>query len=988
MNTNDISSNLGLPSALQDNSLAGSLDSKNVLGLRAASENSRGMADESFWRSAQGNVVVGNERSLIKEHSDSLVENRRMWVRQDLISPIYSYDYTSLLGNSTGVQISDPQSTDGLVNGGRSKVFKTDQPDVGNARKSAYKVRKLDSAKMWNSVGGGDRADFYEFRLKKDSSFRLQLQASDDNVEVSLIDGSTGKVIAEPMYRSGGERGSIGQALPKGTYFLKVTGGRENSDYRLSLSEEPGSGFGNAQPIDLLGRKRVVQRETLEAGDTADCYKFSLDEPTDLTLNLEGLEHNADLAVYDNAGNQVAISRNFGNESEAIALQDLSPRDYYVKVLGRGKDTKYSLSMSGERVTPGGGTTDNGTISGGTTGSGTTGNGTTGGGTTGGGTTGGGTINPIAEGSVIKDSSNRYYWIQDGKRREIPDPETVQKLGFQTEVKSVSDTDRDKFPSGTPLPSRRDGVLLRDVQEGNVYLMQDGKRDLVLDPNGRGESWKSKIQEVLKADLDQIEKSNISVETLSKLADEKEYRKYTIQRDDNPSTIARKELGDEALRTGLRQADGSRITNQEATVLQIGSTLFIPQQVRKYSFTYSYDPDNRGNSDYYTGYFNAYAGKYSQANNNNPNDPNLNPKRVPNETGKDGRYFIDAETIEGSKDDIGKVFVDRYYDFETKGFKDFYEPVLVSQEKPGLGNEYGFIERNESPDNDFGLDQLKYDGFAISSVVDEKDSDKAVYPGGKIKIDGRSITPAVEFYLNNTVLSVVYYPRSDSGFTAVLDIPEYLRDSNLGAGRYQITTQLGNQKIIQDQYIDIELNYERFNTTLDYMHKEMINNFQSAAARSIREYIQKGKKSAAIVQWTYQVAPGQPWDHKPKLAEKLGFQEKKEWFNFPIKGDSEHEYYYDIWSNIHYGYVGASVGFSREELQKGATVPGIAGTNDDGDVLSVNIGFDLWEKYAWSLSTEDLRQAILDKTQDFLKIGQDNPKEAKGRKVFSIDNGR
>jgi hypothetical protein len=88
MNTNDISSNLGLPSALQNNSLAGSLDSKNLLSLRIASEGGSGMADQSFWCSAQSNVVVGNGRSSVKDHSDALVENRRMWVRQDLISPI------------------------------------------------------------------------------------------------------------------------------------------------------------------------------------------------------------------------------------------------------------------------------------------------------------------------------------------------------------------------------------------------------------------------------------------------------------------------------------------------------------------------------------------------------------------------------------------------------------------------------------------------------------------------------------------------------------------------------------------------------------------------------------------------------------------------------------------------------------------------------------------------------------------------------------
>jgi hypothetical protein len=52
------------------------------------------------------------------------------------------------------------------------------------------------------------------------------------------------------------------------------------------------------------------------------------------------------------------------------------------------------------------------------------------------------------------------------------------------------------------------------------------------------------------------------------------------------------------------------------------------------------------------------------------------------------------------------------------------------------------------------------------------------------------------------------------------------------------------------------------------------------------------------------------WDHKPKIRPIWGAKNRL--------GNSESIYYYDIWSNMHYGYVGAVAGFSLETLLSGA----------------------------------------------------------------------
>lgn len=128
--------------------------------------------------------------------------------------------------------------------------------------------------------------------------------------------------------------------------------------------------------------------------------------------------------------------------------------------------------------------------------------------------------------------------------------------------------------------------------------------------------------------------------------------------------------------------------------------------------------------------------------------------------------------------------------------------------------------------------------------------------------------------------------------------------------------------------------------------------------------------------WIGQVNTGKPWDHKNKIRENFGNiavqrplpPPSNTWSETYYHKYKDYDYYLDIWSNIHYGYVGRSVGFTRNELMKGSDVQqkfkevtsgnwsGAGDTKDDETAML--IGIDLYEKY--SLSKNVTTYKILD----------------------------
>jgi len=137
---------------------------------------------------------------------------------------------------------------------------------------------------------------------------------------------------------------------------------------------------------------------------------------------------------------------------------------------------------------------------------------------------------------------------------------------------------------------------------------------------------------------------------------------------------------------------------------------------------------------------------------------------------------------------------------------------------------------------------------------------------------------------------------------------------------------------------------------------------------------------AAMAVWYQTVKTGSTWDHKPKIRDR--FSSVAVARPLPRKGKpsrsyyhkfKQHDYFYDVWSNIHYGYVGLSVGFSESLLLKGSTweqnmTPGAIGDDTVDDVTSMKIGFALFHrhgKYAESLTVDNILDA-LEQTADVL----------------------
>jgi hypothetical protein len=129
-----------------------------------------------------------------------------------------------------------------------------------------------------------------------------------------------------------------------------------------------------------------------------------------------------------------------------------------------------------------------------------------------------------------------------------------------------------------------------------------------------------------------------------------------------------------------------------------------------------------------------------------------------------------------------------------------------------------------------------------------------------------------------------------------------------------------------------------------YMANEMNVNGKSDKVKQIRGKWQSWNpldKVEALKLFTAMVNYNKPWDHKPYLERQFGL-----WHADP---SNNCEWGHDVWSNIHYGYVGALCGFDTATLLDAAgaaqawksKVPegywgridkwGFVGALDDGD---------------------------------------------------------
>ncbi len=98
-----------------------------------------------------------------------------------------------------------------------------------------------------------------------------------------------------------------------------------------------------------------------------------------------------------------------------------------------------------------------------------------------------------------------------------------------------------------------------------------------------------------------------------------------------------------------------------------------------------------------------------------------------------------------------------------------------------------------------------------------------------------------------------------------------------------------------------------------------------------------GNTVAAMALWAERVGQNRPWDHKPTIRKKFGGVRHKQ---------GQIDYFYDIWSNIHYGYVGRVGGLSEGVLLDGAGLEQIA-----SDSIRK---FNDWEERSWPHRSADI----------------------------------
>lgn len=194
---------------------------------------------------------------------------------------------------------------------------------------------------------------------------------------------------------------------------------------------------------------------------------------------------------------------------------------------------------------------------------------------------------------------------------------------------------------------------------------------------------------------------------------------------------------------------------------------------------------------------------------------------------------------------------------------------------------------------------------------------------------------------------------------------------------FQIEVEERKKKAVFSFHVEAaikDFDFTRFDQALAYMYQELTVNAQSKEVQFIKDALASGNDLLARTLWANLVFYGGKWNHKPILEKKLGLKTPSDYW-FPIRGDNEYEWYYDIWSNIHYGFVGRSIGFDAQTLQDYAAsgYPGV-GKHDEGDVLSMQIGIDLWDANQVALTELQLHDAILSHLQDYLDIRQADPK--------------
>lgn len=118
-----------------------------------------------------------------------------------------------------------------------------------------------------------------------------------------------------------------------------------SSGVRVTITDFIGNTLQTAYNLGDLNDSRVQYPNAVSGDDRHDFYRFRLENGGTVTIDLTGMEADADLALIDSGGNVIVESTRSGRNNEAIARW-LNSGVYYIRVQSYDRvNTAYNLGM-------------------------------------------------------------------------------------------------------------------------------------------------------------------------------------------------------------------------------------------------------------------------------------------------------------------------------------------------------------------------------------------------------------------------------------------------------------------------------------------------------------------------------------------------------------------------------------------------------------------------------------------------------------------
>ena len=194
-----------------------------------------------------------------------------------------------------------------------------------------------------------DVNDYYVFQLGNNSNITIDLQGIGGDADIELYDQNGNYIDGSFSFTS---EETISTSLVAGEYYINVLAYSGDIEYDLSVTadnvatppdnNDAGNNLNQAFPIEINNS----YAGTVGQEDTADYFRFQLNDSREVNVQLGGMSADADLQLLDSQGNIITFSENGGSQDETISVV-LNSGTYHLRVNPFGDIfTNYTLQLS------------------------------------------------------------------------------------------------------------------------------------------------------------------------------------------------------------------------------------------------------------------------------------------------------------------------------------------------------------------------------------------------------------------------------------------------------------------------------------------------------------------------------------------------------------------------------------------------------------------------------------------------------------------